>query len=104
MLAVKKIPNLVSYTYFNRQARHFKTPDSGSKGSIDINALTCPVSPAPWLSVADTSWKFLLKREKCATHFKKMATCTVIEHVHSVLHLFLSCVALKIKLETVNET
>ena len=44
------------------------------------------------------------KIKKHATHFEKMATCTEMEHARSVLHLFLSCVALKIKLETVNET
>ena len=45
-----------------------------------------------------------LKQKKRATHDEKMATCTVMEHARSVLHLFLSCVALGIKLETVNET
>ena len=33
-----------------------------------------------------------------------MATCTIMEHARRVLHLFPLCVALKNKLETVNET
>ena len=41
---------------------------------------------------------------KKVLHTQKMATCTVMEHARSVLHLFPSCVALENKLETVNET
>ena len=50
-----------------------------------------------------TSWNSNWNPKK-VLHTQKMVTCTVMEHVHSVLHLFPSCVALENKLETVNET
>ena len=50
-----------------------------------------------------TSWNSNWNPKK-VLHTQKMATCTVMEHARSVLHLFPSCVALENKFETVNET